>query len=191
MRLSGPFIKPVPTNAYLGESKGGNLGINNSSDAFNGKPLEPAAVKNQGPEGLNRMLDIYGEKKLKQLGVIPCVTCESRVYQDQSDDPGVSFKTPTKVSPEASYAAVLSHELEHVSREQSKAEVSDREVISQSVTLHRAMCPECGKSYVAGGVTKTTTAGVEKADASLVDKENPYDEKIKGSLVGAHLDLKV
>jgi len=42
-------------------------------------------------------------------------------------------------------------------REGAEAEVENREVVSQSVTLHNGVCPECGKVYVAGGETRTTT----------------------------------
>lgn len=140
-------------------------------------------ISNQAPGQLERLVDIYGEKKLKQMGIIPCQTCESRVYQDQSDDPGVSFKTGAHVSPEQSHGAVLAHEQEHVSREQQKAEAEDRQVISQSVTLYKAICPECGKNYTSGGVTRTTTMGESKATG--------YDQPAKGDLSGAHLDLRI
>lgn len=87
-----------------------------------------------------------------------CETCEKRKYQDGSDDPGVSFKTPTNVSPEMAASAVRGHEQEHVVREQAKAQREDRRVVSQSVTYHTEICPECGKAYVAGGTTRTVTA---------------------------------
>lgn len=87
-----------------------------------------------------------------------CRTCEQRKYQDGSDDMGVSFKTPTRIAPEAAGAMVRSHEQEHVSRERAKAEREDRRVVSQSVTLHTDICPECGKVYISGGTTRTTTA---------------------------------
>lgn len=91
-----------------------------------------------------------------------CQTCKERKYQDGSNDPGVSFKTPTNIAPEAAASAVRGHEQEHVSREQSKAQQEGREVVSQSVTIHTAICPECGKVYVSGGTTRTTTRA-EKA----------------------------
>lgn len=100
-----------------------------------------------------------------------CQTCEERKYQDGSDDPGVSFKTPTNIAPETAAAAVRSHEQEHVSREQSKADREGREVVSQSVTIHTAICPECGKTYVSGGTTRTATRQ-EKA-AQLYQQKEP------------------
>lgn len=86
-----------------------------------------------------------------------CQTCENRKYQDGSDDPGVSFKTATNIAPEQVASAVRGHEQEHVTREQAKAKRENREVVSQSVTIHTSICPECGKVYVSGGTTRTTT----------------------------------
>lgn len=87
-----------------------------------------------------------------------CQTCEERKYQDGSNDMGVSFKTPTRIAPEAAASAVRSHEQEHVVREQAKAEREGRRVVSQNVTLHTEICPECGRVYISGGTTRTTTA---------------------------------
>lgn len=95
-----------------------------------------------------------------------CRTCEERKYQDGSDDAGVSFKTPTHIAPEQAASAVRGHEMEHVVREQSKAEREDRKVISQSVSIHTAICPECGKAYVSGGTTRTMTAESQEIEGS-------------------------
>lgn len=94
-----------------------------------------------------------------------CQTCKERKYQDGSNDPGVSFKTPTNVAPEQAAAAVRGHEQEHVVREQAKAQRENREVVSQSVTYHTAICPECGKVYVSGGTTRTSTRAVQEQPA--------------------------
>ncbi len=93
-----------------------------------------------------------------------CETCAKRKYQDGSDDPGVSFKTATHVDPKAAQAAVRGHEMEHVVRERAKAEREDRKVVSQSVTYHTGICPECGKFYISGGTTRTVTAADNKED---------------------------
>ena len=45
-----------------------------------------------------------------------CQTCKERKYQDGSDDPGVSFKTPTSIAPEQAAAAVRGHENEQIGR---------------------------------------------------------------------------
>lgn len=104
---------------------------------------------------MEHLKSVYSEKALKQLGVIECETCSNRRYIDGSNDPGVSFKTPTHISPEQSMGAVIGHEMEHVQNEQAKAKSNNAEVVSQSVSIHRSVCPECGTSYVSGGLTKT------------------------------------
>lgn len=86
-----------------------------------------------------------------------CQTCKNRKYQDGSDDSGVSFQTPTRVDPRSAGAAVRSHEQEHVGRNQDKAKREGKEIVSQNVTIHTGICPECGKVYVAGGTTRTVT----------------------------------
>ena len=109
-----------------------------------------------------------------------CETCEKRKYQDGSDDMGVSFQTPTRVDPDQAASAVRGHEMEHVVREQAKAQREDRKVVSQSVTLHTAICPECGKTYISGGTTRTTTAANTKAEAPANEPEEarlPFDVK--------------
>lgn len=101
-----------------------------------------------------------------------CETCEKRKYQDGSDDPGVSFKTPTNIKPEQAASAVRGHEMEHVVREQAKAGREGRKVVSQSVTMHTEICPECGKSYVSGGTTHTVTrAASQQEDYARQERE--------------------
>ena len=103
-----------------------------------------------------------------------CQTCKERKYQDGSDDPGVSFKTPTNVAPEQAASAVRGHENEHVVREQAKAQRDDRRVVSQSVTYHNAICPECGKTYVSGGTTRTVTkANNSQQDGQQSQQQDP------------------
>ena len=93
-----------------------------------------------------------------------CKTCASRRYVDQSDDPSVSFQTPTKVSPNMAMGAVTSHENEHVRNEQSKAQREGREIVNQTVTLTYDCCPECGRNYVSGGTTRTTSISRPESD---------------------------
>ena len=121
---------------------------------------------------------VEGAQKALEEG--KCETCEKRKYQDGSDDMGVSFHTPTRVDPDQAASAVRGHEMEHVVREQAKAQREDRKVVSQSVTLHTAICPECGKTYISGGTTRTTTAANTKAEAPANEPEEarlPFDVK--------------
>ena len=45
--------------------------------------------------------------------------------------------------------------MEHVSHAQAKAQREDEKILSQSVTYHTAICPECGRTYLSGGTTRT------------------------------------
>jgi len=124
------------------------------------------------------------EKSARQGG--ECQTCKNRKYKDGSDEM-VSFKSPAHVSPEASGAAVRSHEQEHVSNAYSKAATGNGKVLQASVTLKMAVCPECGRSYVAGGETYT--------QIKYYNEENPYQKDLKATDAdkygGRSLDLKV
>lgn len=113
------------------------------------------------------------EKRLQKLNEKEdgeCRTCKNRRYQDESDDPGVSFKSASKIAKGAVGAAVRGHEQEHVVRERAKAQREGREVVSQSVVIKTAICPECGESYVAGGETTTVTR--TRVDAAGNIEEN-------------------
>ncbi len=108
-----------------------------------------------------------------------CETCESRKYQDGSDDMGVSFQTPTNIKPEQAASAVRGHEMEHVYREQAKANREGRKVVSQNVTMHTEICPECGKSYVSGGTTRTVTKADTDNAAQQQDLARQNEEEQK------------
>ena len=109
-----------------------------------------------------------------------CETCEQRKYQDGSDDMGVSFQTPTNIKPEQAASAVRGHEMEHVYREQAKADREDRKVVSQTVTMHTEICPECGKSYVSGGTTRTVTkADTENDFQQDLARQNDEENKTR------------
>ena len=95
----------------------------------------------------------------------------------------VSFKSPTNISPQASYAAVSAHEGEHVSNAVKKGNQPGAQLISASVQLKMAVCPECGTPYIAGGTTRTTIEYQE---------QNPYESNrkaVEGSLLkGMNVD---
>ena len=115
-----------------------------------------------------------------------CETCKNRKYQDGSNDM-VSFKSAAHISPQASDSKVRAHEQEHVSNSYTKAAKNNGKVLSASVTLKTAVCPECGSSYVSGGTTATKI--------KYSNEENPYVKNRKSadaiSLVGSNLDLAV
>ncbi len=99
-----------------------------------------------------------------------CQTCKNRKYKDGSDEM-VSFKAAAHISPEAAATRVRAHEQEHVSNAYSKAAQNNGKVIRASVTIHTAICPECGRSYVSGGVTNT--------QIKYYNEENPYQQDLK------------
>lgn len=107
--------------------------------------------------------DIFGNEK--------CETCSQRKYQDGSNDPSVSFKTPTAISPDRAAAAVRSHEMEHVFNEQARAKREGREVVSQFVTYSTGICPECHRIYISGGQTFTTTRPRQEELQVGIEKE--------------------
>ena len=112
------------------------------------KEKELAAI-NERIEKLRERMNRINERNEE------CQTCKNREYQDRSDDPGVSFKSAAKINPSSAASVVRGHEYEHVTRD--RAERNGREVVSQNVVIKHGLGPECGKSYVAGGVTTTVT----------------------------------
>ncbi len=85
-----------------------------------------------------------------------CSTCRERMYVDGSDEDNVSFKAPGHISPGASAAVVSAHEHEHVANAVAKGQQEGVELLSATVSLQTAVCPECGTVYVAGGTTRTS-----------------------------------
>ena len=126
------------------------------------------------------------ERAKKRAGLEECETCKNRKYQDGSDEQ-VSFKSASHISPEASAARVRGHEQEHVSNAYSKAAQNNGKVLSCSVSLKTAICPECGRSYVAGGTTSTSIK------YSKEDTKNPYAKDRKAiigeAVKGQNLDI--
>lgn len=115
-----------------------------------------------------------------------CQTCKRRKYKDGSNEM-VSFKSPQHVSPENAASAVRSHEQEHVSNAYKKAAMENGKVVSASVSIHTGICPECGRSYVSGGTTRT--------QIKYYNEDNPYQKDLKNAdrmkYVGMNLDYAV
>lgn len=110
------------------------------------------------------------QKKDKRSPMYECQECKNRKYQDGSDEM-VSFKTAQHI-PEAAVASrVRGHEQEHVSNAYTKAAEGNGKVIRASVTLHTAICPECGRSYISGGTTNT--------QIKYYNEDNPYQQDLK------------
>lgn len=58
-------------------------------------------------------------------------------------------------------------------------------VVNASVSIHTAVCPECGRTYVSGGVTNTMI--------KYSNESNPYQKERRAvdaiKLRGANVDL--
>lgn len=170
-RATDQPVTPVTAAPTVSRDQPSSVTLAGPETLFNyGEGVDPVAMAVRGriqylsPEEVNAEIEkSQSPQEIMKEG--ECQTCKKRKYQDGSDDPGVSFKTPTNVAPEQAASAVRGHEQEHVAREQAKAQREDREVVSQSVTYHTAICPECGKVYVSGGTTRTSTRAVQEQPA--------------------------
>lgn len=138
-------------------------------------------------QGVSESTGIRDDKstgKVQGAEKTECQTCKERKYQDGSDEM-VSFKSAAHISPEASAARVRAHEQEHVSNAYKKATQGEGKVLQASVRLKTAICPECGRSYVAGG---TTTTKIQYRE------DNPYGKNNKAlqaeAFKGNHMDTE-
>lgn len=118
-----------------------------------------------------------GESTEKQAGKksspAECETCKNRKYKDGSDEGDVSFKAPSHIDPKTAASKVRSHEQEHVSNAYQKAEKNNGKVVACNVSIKTDICPECGRTYVAGGTTAT--------QIKYRNEENPYQKEMKSS----------
>lgn len=159
-------------------------GINSSYAGYNSYGVSAASsgsgAEYVSPDGKNAR----GES-VKANGE-ECQTCKNRKYQDGSDEM-VSFKSAAHISPAAAGTAVRAHEQEHVANAYDKAAKNNGKVLNASVSLKTAICPECGRSYIAGGETRT--------QIKYYNEENPYQKELKSAdrtkYVGKNLDYAV
>lgn len=157
---AGSYISPYSTGVGAANQAEGNVSINpgESTKVSPGRKSSPAE----------------------------CETCNERKYQDGSDEM-VSFKAAAHISPEASASRVRAHEQEHVSNAFKKAAQKGGKVLAANVTLKTAICPECGRSYVAGGTTATKI--------KYPNESNPYQKNRKAqhsaALTGNNVDVAV
>lgn len=185
---AGGYSNPYNYSDYYTRGAGmrGKDGVNAATpkDAFGNPktdPLEDIAL----PGAKDK------EKEEKErLGIKDptkeCQTCKNRKYKDGSDEM-VSFKSPAHISPESAASAVRAHEQEHVSNAYAKAATGGGKVISASVSIHTAICPECGRTYVSGGTTHT--------QIKYFNEDTPYQRELKSAdrakYVGMNLDKAV
>ena len=126
---------------------------------------------------LNQRNNVNNKDELGQKGAVDksktteCQTCKNRKYA-------------AHISPEAASSAVRAHEGQHVSNAYHKAATQNGEVVSASVRVQTSVCPECGRSYISGGVTDT--------QIRYYNESNPYQQDLKQTdgikLRGANVD---
>ncbi len=152
----------------------------NDSFNYDSRVNSPTGLGNKELQNINVAMDGQGE----------CQTCANRKYVDGSNDMNVSFKAPGYISPGASVAQVSSHEQEHVSNARAEGSKENKELVSASVSIKMARCPECGVSYAAGGVTTT----VIRTTTPNYDTNNPYARRQKAidgqRLAGANIEAE-
>lgn len=118
----------------------------------------------------------------KESSPAECQTCANRKYQDGSNEM-VSFKSAAHIPPQAAASKVRAHEQEHVVNAYKKASKDNGKVISAGVSIHTSICPECGRSYVSGGETRT--------QIKYYNEDNPYQQALKASDEGKYKGMNV
>ena len=151
------------------------MDINFMNDRQN---LIPSSWQMQSPDRIMLPSEVkkIEEEHDEKLGIKDpakeCQTCKNRKYVDGSDEM-VSYKVPTRISPENAGTAVRAHEQEHVNNAYKKAADNNGQVLSATVQIHMGVCPECGKTYVEGGTTST------RIKYRYNDETNPYQKDQK------------
>ena len=169
----------------------GGAGAANGYDRFKEEPLYPGAREEELAgafvEGTEEEEDEdkAGKAPGRKSSPAECETCKNRKYQDGSDEM-VSFKAAGHIDPSNAAMVVMGHEQEHVSNAYRKAELGGGEVERASVRLKTDICPECGRTYISGGVTTT--------QIRYYNEGNPYQKDMKESDAvnkyrGANVDL--
>lgn len=149
---------------------GAAAGVSGSSAADAGRTIPGSGTAEAAGRTAGAAPEKAGQRAGRKSAPEECQTCKERKYQDGSDE-NVSFKAATHIAPEAAGAAVRAHEGEHVSNAYTKAAEKNGEVISATVSIHTAICPECGRTYVSGGTTRTSI--------KYPNESNPYQQNRK------------
>lgn len=169
--ISGYWNSPLTGYIY-----GSYAGVSNAGSADGGQNV--GAIKNPG--------ESTKVSPGRKSSPAECQTCKERKYQDGSDE-NVSFKSAQHISPTEAGARVRAHEQEHVANAYSKAEEKGGKVINASVSIHTAICPECGRTYVSGGLTRTSI--------KYPNENNPYQKNKKANdglgMKGQSVDMAI
>ena len=187
---SYPFNR-FPNNPYsdigrqamtAGSDTAGKAALLGAYDTTAGSVLKAPLTAPQGKVSDPRLTSTGRTQKTEE-----CQTCKNRKYQDGSDE-NVSFKSAAKIAKGAEASAVRGHEMEHVANAYSEAaQDENKKVLSVGVTIKTAICPECGRTYISGGETRTVM--------KYSDEANPYQKNAKSydaqATVGANVDYSV
>jgi len=95
-----------------------------------------------------------------------CNTCATRVYV--CSDGGVSRPTPGGAA-----AYVVAHERAHLAEDRAEAHADGNRVVSQSMSIFSATCPECGIIYVSGGEARSTIASETRVGGAVPEGMKP------------------
>lgn len=169
-------MKPTDTMSYAGTATAyPSLSLPSNTAVSDTSPVSALSGEKANEQKRTGKAESKGE----------CQTCKERKYIDGSDEGNVSFKAPGHIAPEASAGVVMSHEKEHVANAKREGNKPGNELISATVSLKTAICPECGRSYVAGGTTRTL---IKYGDSD-------YDKNKKAAdldaVLGANVDVAV
>ncbi len=121
----------------------------------------------------------------KRVSPAECQTCKERKYQDGSDEM-VSFKTAQHISPTEAGTKGRAHEQEHVANAYEKAAKDGGKVLQASVSIHTAICPECGRTYISGGETNTKIEYSHEEESPYMKARKKMDAQL---LAGVNLDM--
>ena len=165
----------------MGEDLWSKGGMENRADAENAGETKNVAGNDDGLTPEDAKKEISGHRS----SPAECKTCKNRKYQDGSNEM-VSFKAAGHINPGNAASVVMSHEQEHVSNAYQKAREGNGEVVRASVRLKTDVCPECGRTFISGGVTNTQIRYYNEGNPYQKDmKESDADNKYRGANVDA------
>lgn len=154
----------------------GRISFGAFSPIYPASPVRPVQAGNavsRGSDGIAQAtVDGARDAEAKKNGRVEkgeCQTCKNRKYVDGSNESDVSFKTPAHINPNNAAAVVMGHEREHMANAVAEGNEANKELLSASISLKTSVCPECGRVYVSGGVTRTTMRTGKP--------QNPYEKR--------------
>lgn len=149
---------------------------------YNASPVSPVGGTDKVTRGSEGTAGTQPGKKVEKG---ECQTCKNRKYVDGSNEGNVSFKTPGHIDPGNSAAKVMAHEQEHVANAVAEGSKPNKELVSSTVSLHTAVCPECGRVYVSGGVTHTVMKTTKPSSNPYVKLQQDMNRNL---LAGMNFD---